>query len=123
MSNRWVDAFRAQFKLLNVLRTHYVAPDSFGCVYETEDSSNKMKGVRLSKDIVKVAGRALELNLTHLGPYVLPLSEQLKVVWRMGLRFAAKQITSLTGIQFSRITPYMPDFKRGIDHFCIHAGR
>jgi 3-ketoacyl-CoA synthase len=21
-----------------------------------------------------------------------------------------------------KINPYIPDFKRGIDHFCIHAG-
>lgn len=25
-------------------------------------------------------------------------------------------------LQFGKINPYIPDFKRGIDHFCIHAG-
>ena len=42
-----------------------------GCVYETEDAENH-KGVRLSKDIVEVAGRAMEKNFTSLG--TLPLS-------------------------------------------------
>jgi hypothetical protein len=38
------------------VRTQYVSEESVGCVYETQDA-NKERGVRLSKDIVKVAGR------------------------------------------------------------------
>jgi 3-ketoacyl-CoA synthase len=97
------------------MRTHYVAPDSYDCVYETEDQYHK-KGVRLSKDIVKVAGRALELNFTSLGPYVLPISEQIKVVWSLIVRALYKQM------KWGKVSTYNPDFKRGIDHFCIHAG-
>ena len=26
------------------------------------------------------------------------------------------------GYKFGKINPYIPDFKRGVDHFCIHAG-
>lgn len=115
LSNKWMDGFRSQFKLLTCMRTHYVAPQSYDCVYETEDQ-NRRKGVRLSKDIVKVAGRALELNFTNLGPYVLPISEQLKVVWSMIVRMVYKQF------KWGRVLPYIPDFKRGVDHFCIHAG-
>lgn len=117
LSNSWTDAFRAQFKLLHVLRTQHIAEDSFGCVYETEDEYRN-RGVRLSKDIVKVAGRAMEKNLTLLGPYVLPISEQIKVAIPMFLRFLSKQL----GIKALKVDPYIPDFKRGIDHFCIHAG-
>lgn len=73
--------------------------------------------MRLSKDIVKVAGRALEKNFTMLGPYVLPISEQLKVLWSMIMRSASKKL----GFK-KKIEMYVPDFKRGIDHFCIHAG-
>mmetsp|Transcript_4323 Transcript_4323/g.9689 ORF Transcript_4323/g.9689 Transcript_4323/m.9689 type:complete len:532 (+) Transcript_4323:133-1728(+) len=116
LSNKWTDAFRARFKLLHVVRTQYVSEDSFGCVYETEDEHGQ-RGVRLSKEIVKVAGRALEKNFTSLGPLVLPLSEQLKTGFWMLLRYLSKQIGSRT-----KITPYVPDFKRGVDHFCIHAG-
>lgn len=42
--------------------------------------------MRLSKEIVKVAGRAMEKNFTSLGPYVLPISEQYKVVKALALR-------------------------------------
>lgn len=79
-------------------------------------------GVRLSKDIVKIAGRALEKNFTSLGPYVLPLSEQFKTILSMAARAIVKFLHKRTGLGPSKVDPYIPDFKRGIDHFCIHAG-
>ena len=54
-------------------------------MYESEDPVGN-HGVRLSKEIVKVAGRAMEKNFTSLGPYVLPISEQYKVVKALALR-------------------------------------
>ena len=48
--------------------------------------------MRLSKDIVKVAGRAMEKNFTTLGPYVLPMSEQMKTGFWMLVRFLAKKM-------------------------------
>lgn len=115
LSNKWTDALRARFKLLHSVRTQFISDESYGCVYETEDPTC-MRGVRLSKDIVKVAGRAMEKNFTALGPLVLPVSEQLKVVVSMVVRYFAKQFN------LGKVAPYIPDFKRGIDHFCIHAG-
>lgn len=116
LSNKWTDAYRASFKLLTTVRTQYVSPDSIGCVYEAEDGEHH-RGVRLSKDIVKVAGRAMEKNFTTLGPYVLSVGEQLKTVFWMLVRLLVKRLGGKT-----KIDPYIPDFKRGIDHFCIHAG-
>eukprot|EP01038_Epipyxis_sp_PR26KG_P007104 gene7104-9693_t len=121
LSNKWMDAFKAKFKLLHCVRTQYVSEDSYGCVYETEDTLKK-RGVRLSKDIVKVAGRAMEKNFTTLGPYVLPLSEQVKTGFWMLIRFLAKTANNSLNLKIGKINPYIPDFKRGIDHFCIHAG-
>jgi 3-ketoacyl-CoA synthase len=110
-----MDGHKANFKLLTSVRTQYVTEDSFGCVYETEDDHSN-RGVRLSKDIVKVAGRAMEQNFTTLGPYVLSFSEQFKTIFWMAVRLIAKKL------KMEKVTPYVPDFKRGIDHFCIHAG-
>ena len=122
LSNKWTDAHRANFKLMHCVRTQYVDPDSYGCVYETEDTDHN-RGVRLSKDIVKVAGRAMEKNFTALGPFVLPVSEQVKTGFWMLVRFLAKKLlASPLKIDLGKITPYVPDFKRGVDHFCIHAG-
>lgn len=121
LSNKWSDAFRARFKLLHCVRTLYVTDESYGAVYETEDSIGE-RGVRLSKEIVKVAGRAMEMNLTTLGPYVLSLSEQLKTGFWIVARLLAKKSDKMLGTKFGKISPYIPDFKRGIDYFCIHAG-
>ena len=68
------------------MRTQYVTKESYGCVYEDEDEDNN-RGVRLSKEIVKVAGRAMEKNFATLGPHVLPLSEQIKFAYTMFVRF------------------------------------
>mgnify|MGYP000365576397 CR=1 FL=1 len=129
LSNKWIDGMRANLKLLTLVRTQYIDEskdpnkpklDSFRAVYETTDDQEQ-RGVQLSKDITKVAGRAMEKNLTTLGPHVLPLSEQAKTVLSMVHCFLAKKLTAY-GITMKKPTPYIPDFKRGIDHFCIHAG-
>jgi len=121
LSNKWTDAYRAQFKLLHVVRTQFISDESFGCVYETEDPASH-RGVRLSKELVKVAGRAMEKNFTTLGPYVLPLSEQIKTVFSMLKKVVVKHLNSSFKLNIGKVEPYIPDFKRGIDHFCIHAG-
>lgn len=121
LSNKWTDAFRAKFKLLHLVRTQYVSEDSAGCVYETQDE-NLVRGVRLSKDLVKVAGRAMEKNFTVLGPYVLSISEQAKTVFWMIASQLFKRINATFKTNLPKVNPYIPDFKRGIDHFCIHAG-
>jgi hypothetical protein len=88
-------------KLLKVVRTQYVNQDSFGCVYEAEDSIGK-RGVRLSKEIVKVAGRAMEKNFTTLGPYVLPLSEQIKTGFWMFLRYLSRKFSFVSVLKYCK---------------------
>ena len=129
LSNRRYDSLRAKFKLLHTLRKQGIDDESYECVYECEDATGN-RGVRLSKQIVKVAGRAMELNFTSLGPHVLPVSEMLKVARTMVLREVFKRARVFaerrgwTGLarRVPVVRPYVPDFKRGIDHFCIHAG-
>lgn len=125
LSNKWRDAFRAQFKLLKTMRTQEVGEEAEKAVYQTEDGEGIM-GVSLSKEVVKVAGKAMEKNLTRIGAYVLPLSEQLHAVYSILVRKLVKwlnhSVPALKGVLPRTITPYMPDFKRGLDYFCIHAG-
>jgi len=129
LSNKWTDGRRAMYKLLNIVRVQGTDEKSYTCVYETQDADGK-RGVSLSKDIVKVAGKCMEKNMTMIGPYVLPLTEQAKVVISLAARYALKGckriLTSMDKEELIKklpvIRPYVPDFKRGIDHFCIHAG-
>lgn len=59
-----------------------------------------------------MAGEALKINVTTLGPMVLPISEQilffLNLVARKGLGMKLKS--------------YIPDFKLAFEHVCIHTG-
>ena len=129
LSNSWFDGRRAWYKLLHTVRVQSNSEEAYHCVYEAEDEGGK-KGVRLSKEIVKVAGKCMEKNMTTIGPYVLPLSEQIPVVFTIVLRFGLKMFGKLLkscgmekmAAKLPHTKHYVPDFKRGIDHFCIHAG-
>ena len=129
LSNNWWDGRRAWYKLLHTVRVQGTGPEAYECVYETEDADGQ-RGVRLSKDIVKVAGKTMEKNMTTLGPLVLPITEQAKVVISLAARFFLRHLSKFLtanggenlAMKIPRVKPYVPDFKRGIDHFCIHAG-
>jgi 3-ketoacyl-CoA synthase len=125
LSNNWMDGRRAWYKLLHTVRVQGSGEAAYQCVYEGEDEDGE-RGVRLSKDIVKVAGKTMEKNFTMLGPSVLPLSEQalvvLSIVVRLILKFIGKNLSKDNAAKLPKVKPYVPDFKRGIDHFCIHAG-
>lgn len=107
LSNKWTDAHRSILKLFHIVRTQYVNEeanrnglDSYGCVFESEDD-DKHRGVRLSKDIVKVAGRAMEKNFTTLGPHVLPASEQIKTGFWILVRYYHQLLLLLFSLSFS----------------------
>jgi len=125
LSNKWSDGRRAWYKLLHTVRVQGNDEDAYNCVFETQDKDGE-RGVRLSKEIVKVAGKCMEKNMTTMGPYVLPLSEQAKVVRSLLARFIIKMVRKNVWEKMANKLPvvrhYVPDFKRGIDHFCIHAG-
>ena len=129
LSNNRFDGRRAWYKLLHTVRVQGTGPEAYECVYETEDANGE-RGVRLSKDIVKVAGKTMEKNMTTLGPLVLPLTEQAKVVFSLAARFFLRNLTKFLtangaenlAMKVPRVKPFVPDFKRGIDHFCVHAG-
>ena len=46
------------------------------CVMQKDDDAGKL-GMKIGRDLMSVAGKALRQNITELGPRVLPLSEQL----------------------------------------------
>ena len=78
---------KAKYRLRHLVRTQCTDDESYNAVFQCEDEGG-CSGVRLSKEIVKVAGNAMKINLTQLGPLVLPLSEQAKVLQLLGIKMA-----------------------------------
>ena len=78
---------------------------------QCEDDAGTV-GVRLSKELMAVAGEALKVNVTTLGPLVLPISEQLIFGVNLLLRKVFRR----------KVKPYIPDFKTAFEHVCIHTG-
>jgi hypothetical protein len=90
LSNRRADRRRARFKLLHTVRTHLGQSDEcYRAVYQEEDAEG-VRGVRLSKQIMQIAGDALKRNITSLGPLILPVSEQLRFFFNLLARKALR---------------------------------
>ncbi|KAK4476855.1 hypothetical protein RD792_016018 [Penstemon davidsonii] len=107
LSNKKNDKLKSKYKLQNLFRTHMGSDDeSYQSVFQKGDDTGYV-GVSLSRSILRVAANALKTNITELGPYVLPFSEQFLYGWSLITR--KKEI-------------YIPNFKKAFEHFCIHAG-
>lgn len=106
---------RAKYRLRHLVRTQATNDESYNCVYQCQDETGH-QGVRLSKEIVRVAGDAMKRNLTELGPLVLPIHEQARVAYYL-LR---NKLVSMR--RHGTTMKYVPSFKSAFDYFCIHAG-
>ncbi|KAH7655990.1 Very-long-chain 3-ketoacyl-CoA synthase protein [Dioscorea alata] len=112
MTNRRSECRHAKYQLHHVVRTHTGADDkAYRCVYQLEDSQGR-QGVSLEKDVMPISAEALKINISNLGPLVLPRSEQLHYIFSL---LVHKIINPKRKI-------YVPDFKKAFDHFCVHAG-
>ncbi|CAL9170453.1 unnamed protein product [Musa hybrid cultivar] len=117
LSNRRRDFRRAKYRLEHIVRTHKGADErSFRCVYQEEDQQ-RIKGLSISRDLMEVGGHALKVNITTLGPLVLPFSEQLLFFATLLYRYPFPKPTTTT----TTTKPYIPDYKLAFEHFCIHA--
>jgi len=118
LSNRAADASRARFELHTVVRTHSGSDDqAYDSVFQMEDSAG-IRGVKLSKNIMDIAGNSLKTNITTLAPLVLPLSEHLK----FGLYVLRKRLMRAGVLAHQKLPPFVPDFHLAFRHFCIHTG-
>ncbi|KAK9683214.1 hypothetical protein RND81_10G123700 [Saponaria officinalis] len=108
VTNKWAERNRSKYRLQYIVRTHLGSDDkAHTCVTQEEDPKGNV-GISLSKDLMVIAGKALKSNITKLGPLVLPVSEKTRFV----LHFIAQKYFG----------PFIPNFNKVFDHFCIHAG-
>ncbi|KAJ3673659.1 hypothetical protein LUZ60_005651 [Juncus effusus] len=121
LSNRRRDFGKARYKLEHIVRTHKGADErSFRSVYQEEDDQ-RIKGLSISRDLLEVGGHALKTNITTLSPLVLPFSEQLMFFAAMLYRHLFPTKESAANTSSSTNAPYIPDYKRAFEHFCMHA--
>ncbi|XP_010442368.2 PREDICTED: probable 3-ketoacyl-CoA synthase 21 [Camelina sativa] len=114
MSSDNHDRGNAKYELLHVVRTNKAKDDrAYRCIYQDIDSEEK-QGVSITKDVISVAGEMLKMNLTSLGPLVLPYLEQFQYVIQRILNKKLKIYKSSSS--------YTPNFKTAFEHFCIHTG-
>ncbi|KAM7493453.1 hypothetical protein LguiB_028062 [Lonicera macranthoides] len=112
LSNRLSDCYSSKYQLIHSVQTHTASSDlSYNCIRREEDEVGRT-GVTITKDLLVAANRAIESNITTLGSLILPLSEK--------VRFTANNI--IRKLHFGRIQPYLPKFKKAIDHFFSHVG-
>ncbi|KAH7834534.1 hypothetical protein Vadar_017109 [Vaccinium darrowii] len=113
LSNRPSDQYSSKYQLLHTIHTHTANSDkSYGCITMEEDAEGHL-GVTVNKDLLSAAVKAIQSNIASLAPLILPVPEQ--------VRYLLNYITRRLPIGVN-IEPYIPDFKRGIDHFLAHVG-
>merc|ERR1712217_62011 len=122
LSSNPKDASRAKYELVFSGRAQVSDDAAYGAVFQHEDSEGH-RGVALSKEIVQVAGQAMTAQFKQLGRRILPYSEQAKVAVNLAHSLIIKQ-AQLAGYLTGAKPPatYIPDFSKGVQHFCIHAG-
>ena len=128
LSNKASDAIRSKYQLSHVVRTitggsSHDHVKSYKCVFQEQDEDGNY-GVTLSKDLTKVAGEALRQNITSLAPLVLPFFDQFVYIINETRRRLTKRISG-SGTSDARVVmakARVPNFRKTIKHFCIHAG-
>jgi len=124
LSSRRRDFFQAKYKLLHTVRVQKSDESSYNVIWISEDEAG-IRGCALSKDLVNCAGRAMKCNLARLAPHVLPIREQLKVpLTQAAIMLISKWKNMNLPLADMMTVPQgaIPNFKKGIDHFCIHSG-
>ncbi|GLJ17885.1 hypothetical protein SUGI_0312850 [Cryptomeria japonica] len=112
LSNRSGDRARSKMELLFSLRTHKGADDKSYCAAFQSEDEEGIVGMRLTKDLIRVAGEGLRAHVTSLAPLVLPYSQQLKYV----LSWVAIVVLKM------EMKPFVPDFTTAFEHVCLHTG-
>lgn len=112
LSNRPSDRCSSKYELIHTVHTHTASSDrSYNCIFKDEDCQG-YKGVIITKDLITVAIKAIETNITALGKLVLPVSEQLLFITNYLIRY----------LHVAKIKPYVPKFNHQFDHFFPHVG-
>jgi 3-ketoacyl-CoA synthase len=109
LSNIANDKYRSKYEFVDCVRIHRGRDDlSYNSIVLSMDKEN-IQGVKLTRDVISCATKAVTKNLTSLllrNLSLIPIAELVKSVLS---RMLSKK-------------SYIPNFPNIFDHFCIHAG-
>lgn len=109
---------RSKLYLKTLVRTHLGRSDlAHNVAVHTEDEDHR-GGMDLSKDLPKAAAQAVVENLRAFVPKVLPLKEIIRYLVQNVKNTMIRKARGAKG----RAKVAAPDFKTGVDHFCVHTG-
>lgn len=112
LSNRPSDHRSSKYQLMHTVRTNTASSDlSYNCIIQEEDKEGHV-GITITKDLLVVASRTIKSNVAALTPLILPTSERLLRLANCLIRY----------FHVGNIGPYVPNVKRGVDHFFPHVG-
>jgi len=107
-----------KYRIQHIVRVHNGADtNAYTCVFQDVDKENKL-GVRLDKNLMKVAAQTLTKNITRLGPKILPLHIKIDYV----IRLLYRKWQQYTDPTFKPALPVVPRFRDAVQHIGIHAG-
>ncbi|XP_038694818.1 3-ketoacyl-CoA synthase 20-like [Tripterygium wilfordii] len=106
LSNRPSDRIISKYQLIHTVHNNTASfGPSYECIFREEDHLGRA-GVTITKNLMAAAIKTIEANLATLGRLILPVSEQILYFYH----------------HVAKIKPYVPDFKKAIDHVIIHVG-
>lgn len=109
---------KSKYQLMRVIRTTTAMSDhAYKCIFQEEDTDG-FRGVTINSDLLGCAFKAVELNLTLLGPIILPISHQVRFVLGQIFRKLYGRNVKDVGDDHRNV----PNFSQVIDHFFPHVG-
>jgi len=112
LSNSQSDRLSSKYQLVHNVHTNTASSDtSYSCIFREEDSQG-IVGVTVTKSLLVEARKAITAHITTLGKLVLPTSDK--------ILFALNYL--IRKLHLAKTKPYIPDFRRAINHFFPHVG-
>ncbi|KAI3793602.1 hypothetical protein L1987_36222 [Smallanthus sonchifolius] len=113
LSNRPSDRNNSKYQLLHTVHTNTSSSDrSYNCILREEDTAG-IVGVTINKDLLTSAIATIESNLTTVGYLILPIKEKLLYM----INYIARKLIPASSIQ-----PYIPNYRKAVEHFIPHVG-
>ncbi|XP_047339708.1 3-ketoacyl-CoA synthase 11-like [Impatiens glandulifera] len=113
LSNKPSDKNRSKYQLIRTVQNNEASSDIYyGSIMQEEDDEDN-QGISIRKNFLSAGIQAIETKVKILAPTILPLSEKIHYLKHKLLTFLHME---------NGIRVYIPNLKKGFDHFVSHVG-